>query len=367
MKKHHPMWCVVSGSWPLLALLLLALCWPAAAQEQGAAAQGQGSKAEKQTAKAEKQTAKAEKQTAKAEKQTAKAEKHTAKAEKQAAKAEKRAGKPKKQTAKAEKQAGKPKKQTAKKGRQARKGKKKTDQPEQQSDFERTVAMLDSHSRDQVESAIQNLGLLGEARAVEPLVQRIRRGLPPDLLEVATMTLMALGQPSSGPVLFELIRHRRPKVRTRAAEAITAVNPPNADKALLQGLQDGNRDVRAAAATGLGEIGARDALSALFRALDRGVLEASASIGKLVPAEQVGKLLGYLNTIPLYSLGPALREVLNREDVTENAKLEVVARLQEVATSEVKGLLVDFLASSGESAPPNLVRAVERAIQQIAD
>ena len=57
---------------------------------------------------------------------------------------------------------------------------------------------------------------------------RIRQGLPPDLLDQAITTLMALSQPNAGPVLFELTAHRRADVRLHAVEAIAATNPPGA-------------------------------------------------------------------------------------------------------------------------------------------
>jgi len=229
------------------------------------------------------------------------------------------------------------------------------------------VAALNANNHDQVEFGIQSIGMLGEAAGVEPLANRIRRGLPADLLELSIMTLLALGQPSAGPVLFELSMHRRSKIRALAIEAIAAVNPPGAEGVLVEALSDNNAEVRAKAAVGLGEIGASGSMDTLFRALDRGVLEASEAIGKVVTANRVTHLLEYLNKLPLHSLGPALITVLGRGDVTTKVKLAIVRRLEELSTPEVKNHLVDFLAKYGETAPKALVRAVRNTIQQIAD
>ena len=49
-------------------------------------------------------------------------------------------------------------------------------------------AMLASGDHDRVEAGIQSLGLIGTADAVPPLTQRIRDGLPPDLLDTAILT-----------------------------------------------------------------------------------------------------------------------------------------------------------------------------------
>jgi HEAT repeat protein len=232
---------------------------------------------------------------------------------------------------------------------------------------EQARKLMASSEREQVEAGIQSLGLLGGAAAVPPLVERIERGLPPELLEAAVVTLMALAQPEAGPVLYELSTHRRPEIRLRALEAISATRPAGAESALVAALSDSDAKVRAAAATALGELHAAGAMEKLFLALDRGNMEASGAIGKVVPASDVKRLLGYLGQIPLHSLGPALSEVLQRKDVPEAAKLEIVARLEEVGTPEVKGYLNDLLASAGDALPEKLNRAMLRAMQEIAE
>lgn len=229
------------------------------------------------------------------------------------------------------------------------------------------VAALNANDHDKVEYGIQNIGMRGDSAGVKPLAERIRRGLPEDLLELSIMTLLALGQPSAGPVLFELAMHRRPKIRALAIETIAAIKPPGAEGVLVAALSDNDEEVRAKAAVGLGEIGAAGSMETLFRALDRGVLDASEAIGKVITAKRVTHLLDYLNKIPLHSLGPALITVLGRSDVDTKAKLTIVSRLEEMATPEVKNHLVDFLAKYGETAPKAVIRAVRNTIQQIPD
>lgn len=226
--------------------------------------------------------------------------------------------------------------------------------------------LMDSGKPKDIEAGIQSLGLLGTKEAVDPLAARIRQGLPPDLLDQAITTLMALSQPNAGPVLFELTLHRRPEVRLRAVEAIAATNPPGAEQALIAALSDSDPKVRSTAATGLGDIGTKASLEKLFLALDRGNFEASSAIGKIVAPGEVKRLVGYLGQLPFHSLGPALAQVFQRKDVPENAKLEIVVRLEEVGTVEVKGYLGDLVSSAGDSLSPTVSKALLRAMQEIA-
>jgi HEAT repeat protein len=230
-----------------------------------------------------------------------------------------------------------------------------------------STRLLQSSQRQEIEAGIQGLGLIGAREAVAPLAARIRQGLPPELLEAAIVTLMALGQPDAGPVLYELSAHRRPQIRLRAIEAITATHPPGAEQALVTALSDSDSTVRSAAAAGLGEVGSKAVLEKLFLALDRGNLEASSAIGKVIEAADVRRLVSYLGQLPFHHLGPALTQVLARTDVSERTKLEIVGRLEEVGTAEIKGYLGELISTSGQALPPNVSRAVLRAMQEIAN
>jgi HEAT repeat protein len=226
---------------------------------------------------------------------------------------------------------------------------------------------LQAGEREAVEAGIQSLGLLGVEAAVAPLVARIEQGLPNDLLETAVVTLMALGQPSAGPALFDLARYRRAEIRLRAVEAIAAVRPSGGEAALREALSDGDAAVRSAAAVGLGEVGTSASIDTLFLALDHGIMEAAAAIGKLVPARDVKRLFAYLGKVPFRSMAPAFAEAIKRSDVSESDKLAVIARLEEVGTGEVKAFFGDVMASTEGKLAPNVSRAMLRAMQEIAE
>jgi HEAT repeat protein len=232
-------------------------------------------------------------------------------------------------------------------------------------EIDQAEQLLKSDQREDVETGIQSLGLLGVPQAVDPLVTRIRQGLPPELLELAVTTLMALGQPNAGPVLYELTTHRRGEIRRHAIEAIAATRPAGSEPVLLVALSDEDTQVRSAAAAALGEVGSPRAVDRLFLALDRGNSEASVAIGKLVAPKSVRKLSEYLGEVPFHHMGPALAIVIARRDVPDSEKLELIARLEEVGTPEVRGYLASLLETSGGSLSPAVKRAIDRAIQQI--
>ena len=58
--------------------------------------------------------------------------------------------------------------------------------------------------------------------------------------------------------------------------------------------------------------------------------------------------------------------MLQRKDVPDDVKLEIVARLEELGTPEVKGYLNDQIASAGDALPEKVSRAMLRAMQEIA-
>ncbi|MDH5674707.1 MAG: HEAT repeat domain-containing protein [Myxococcales bacterium] len=227
--------------------------------------------------------------------------------------------------------------------------------------------LMASSKREDVEAGIQSLGLLGTAEATPPLTERIRAGLPPDLLQTAILTLVALGQKEAGPVLLELSSHRRAAVRVQAIEAIASLNPDGAEAALSAALSDSDAKVRAAAANALGTIGAKGALPRLFTALDGGNMEASGAIGKLIDGTEVSRLMAYLGKTPFQVLASALGETLQRPDVDVSVKLQIVARMEEVGTREVKAFLGDLMGVAGDALGQKVSRAILRAMQEIPD
>lgn len=230
--------------------------------------------------------------------------------------------------------------------------------------FEEAVEAIDSDSESRIQSAIESFGIAGEARAVAPLVARARRGLPPAMLEQVLDTLAVLGQPDAGPLLFEMLSHRRASVRLRAVQAIASCHPRGADRALTSSLSDSSAEVRAAAATTLGDLGATTAIDSLFLAFDRSVPEAGMAIARLARPEDVTRVLALVGRVPFSQMGPMLVEMLSRDSLAQRSRLEIVARLGEQASAEARSLLETFAQSRPATDPVR--RAAESAAARIA-
>lgn len=233
--------------------------------------------------------------------------------------------------------------------------------------IENAQTLLDSGDPAQVEEGIETLGLIGTAEALPPLQQRIRRGLPPALLRHAIVTLTAIGEPTAGPTLIALSDHRRPAIRAESLSALGSLHLRDAYPTLVHGLSDGDPQVRSAAAEALGQLGNPTALPVLFQALDKGNLEASAPLGQLTPASDVPRLLGYLEQLPFRSLAPAFTAVLLRKDITDPVRLDVVARIADLATREVRGYLIDLLAREPDRFSVRVHDAMRAAIRGIPE
>ncbi len=233
------------------------------------------------------------------------------------------------------------------------------------SEFDAAVALLDSSSPSEVQGGLEMLGLGGNPRAVGPISARIRRGLPPDLLGIAVDTLMILGRAEAGPVLFELVDHRRPPIRLRSVQAIVACRPRGVERVLVEALSDTDASVRGAAAEGLGTVGATGAVDALFHAMERRVPEAPMAIAQVARAADVDRFLGSLGNVPFDGISPALSEMLHRADLAERAKLAIIHRLSELATSGVRQFFEDLVASGADRVGPRVLRAAQDAIPRI--
>ncbi|MBX3248200.1 MAG: hypothetical protein KF901_13560 [Myxococcales bacterium] len=223
--------------------------------------------------------------------------------------------------------------------------------------FAEAEEMLAAADADAIRMGLEILAEVGGARAVTPIAARIQRGLPPDVLASAIDTLSMLARPEAGPVLFELLSHRRAEVRAQAAQAIVAVRARGGDRALTAALSDANVEVRRAAAIGLGQLGARDAAPQLFVALERGLLEAAPALGQVVTPDDVDRVLTFLGRVPFDALFPAFDELFARRDIPERVKLAIIARLEGLATPEVK----TYLTELADALPDGAIRRAATA------
>jgi len=235
-----------------------------------------------------------------------------------------------------------------------------------QPSLEEIAVMLSSSNASEVRAAIEGAAGLGSPDVIPMIGERVRAGLPPDLLDAAVDSLTLLADPAVAEVFVELAAHRRPTVRLRAVQALVALRGKNAERVLTAALGDSTAAVREAAAEGLGELGAKAALDTLFKAFDRGISSASKSIGQVANDKSMPRILGYLGRVPLTSLTPLFDALLVRRDVGEAAKLQLVVQLQELGTAEARGYLEGLNTRLPPNAPARLRRAIEDAIVRIA-
>jgi len=199
----------------------------------------------------------------------------------------------------------------------------------------------------------------------EAIGERVRYGMPMNLLLAALDSLRAMADPAAGDTLAMLSRHRRSEIRLRAVQALVACRPDGASQVLEVRVADSDPVVRAAAASGLGQIGAPDVEETLFLALDRGVLEAAIAIGQVTDADGVMRLVEYVGRVPFTTITPALTEALVRRDIPMATKASVINRLEELGTAEVESYLRELAQSLTGARDAALRRNIEATIRRL--
>lgn len=226
---------------------------------------------------------------------------------------------------------------------------------------------LSSGDEARVMRALTLLGKRKQAGSVGVLTAFVQAGQPDALADRAVAALGELASPLALPALTELVRHRRPEARIAALSAV-AVLPGEAPLGLLvAGLRDSDPVVRGASARLLGERGDRSAIDVLFLALERGVPEAAPALGLLGDAAAVTRLHGFLGRVALQTMLPGYERLLARADLDEAVKLEIVARLGEVAVVTVKRFLERELAAGVAARSPRLAHALRETAKRIEE
>jgi HEAT repeat protein len=215
-------------------------------------------------------------------------------------------------------------------------------------------AELESGDPARVTAALGALGERGGAGSVAALARFIRAGQPDALTDRA---LTALGQthaPQALEPLAELIHHRRVAARVAAYAAIADIAGARADELLAQGLRDSDSAVRGTCARKLGERKATSQLDVLLRAFERGVPEAAVAVGRIADAGHIARFHAQLGHAPILLMLSGYEPLLLRADVDEATKLDVIARLGEVASVSVKRFLERMSVEHDWKAQPRL-------------
>lgn len=221
--------------------------------------------------------------------------------------------------------------------------------------YREAAKQLDSTQLGQVRRALEAFKAQKTPRAGPLIAKRIKAGLPPPLLFLAIDTVAALPRGHSSSVLFDLMKHRSVDVRVRSIEASVKLSLPGSDRALIKALDDGDAEVRIAAVRGLAQIKSRRALPSLFLAFERQVPHAAEALGQVAGQPELQRILGYLDELSFRQVAPILRGLLDRDEVPDRLKVQIISRLEQVNTAEVSFFLRGFL-DDYESAEDDTVR-----------
>ncbi|MFI5309289.1 MAG: HEAT repeat domain-containing protein, partial [Polyangiales bacterium] len=226
---------------------------------------------------------------------------------------------------------------------------------------------LDLRSRDPERQRIALAALTehAEASAVSALADALHAGLPDALADRAIQALGGTRSSKALSTLAELTRHRRAGARAAAYAAASGIEGEAADELIALGLRDSDANVRGLCARSLGERGARTQLDLLFRALERGVPEASPAIGKLAPAAGLERFHAQLGHAPMQVMLAGYEQILRRADLDEAVKLDVIARLGEVAGLSAKRFLERMLVDRDWSKQARVQRALADTAKRI--
>jgi HEAT repeat protein len=228
--------------------------------------------------------------------------------------------------------------------------------------LEELSVMLSSQDADELRMAIESAPALGKAGVAPLLVERVRDGLPPDLLQAAVEALVAVGDPRAGELLVSLTRHRRAQVRSRAVLALSILRAPGAEAEVIKALSDVDPEVRKAAAEALSQIGTKTALPSLFHALEHDVDGSAAAIGKLAEASTIPRVTAYFGRTSFLNLAPILDALFMRRGLAESVRVDLAETIIKYGTTEARAYLEGLAPRLPADTPPRLRKTVSEAL-----
>jgi len=200
------------------------------------------------------------------------------------------------------------------------------------------------------------------ARAVAEL---LRAGQPDVVTDHALDALARLGSREAREVLVTFTRHRRRDARRRAYTALAQLKDARDAGLIAQGLRDSASEVRNNAARWLGELRVREAAPDLQRALEQGVTDAAAALGRVGDAASVQRYDSLVGKLPLPVMLKGYANYLERAELPEATKLHIVAVLEDVSGTQVKEFLAERLKSPPKYSTPRLQQALESTLSRV--
>ena len=217
-------------------------------------------------------------------------------------------------------------------------------------------------THDQTELLILLDGLRASAesdRNSRAVADLLRAGQPDVVTDHALEALARMKSREARAVLTLFCRHRRPDARVRAYTALASLRDSRDIPVLAGGLRDSAAAVRSQAATLLGQLpSTTEVVSDLLRALVLGVHTAAGAIGKLGDAASVATYSQQLGRLPLPVMLEGYAQYLDRADIPESVKLEIVASLEQVSGATVKAFLNVRVQAPGKHTTAKLREAM---------
>jgi hypothetical protein len=214
-------------------------------------------------------------------------------------------------------------------------------------------------------AAIDALGARGGHDALAALAAYVRGGQPDALADRALTALGAARNAEALEVLQTMTRHRRASARIAVFGSIARIPGERANALLADGLRDSDAGVRGVCARTLGERRARSQIEPLFRAFERGVPEAAVAVGRLATASELPRFHARLGQAPVQNMLGGYEQLLLRADIGEATKLDVIARLGEVASLSVKRFLERMQVEPSFKTQPRVQRSLADTAHRI--
>jgi HEAT repeat protein len=224
------------------------------------------------------------------------------------------------------------------------------------------IRLLNHHDPDIQYHAVEALGEIGDARAVEPLIAVLKNEEMSGLRWKAAESLIKIGAPSVEP-LISVLQHPDSDVRWKTAIALGEIKDPRAIGPLILQLSDTDRFVKSRVAHALGMIGA-PAVRPLIHTLRGGDGNlrwgAAIALGRIQDPEAVEPLIAALAdkyenvraeaAAALALIGkPAIAPLIRFLKYPEGAgRIEVMNVLGELHASDAIEPLVQMLERADE-------------------
>lgn len=209
-----------------------------------------------------------------------------------------------------------------------------------------------------------NSAIVRNAPGQIPLVSAVLlRGVPPAVAAAGLEVIQRSGRAEGAPAVLRFLSHRRPTLRRYAVAAAWALRTPALLRALEASLGDPNSTVREHAARALGTVGDDHAIRALWQAFEHDVDRtltpegselahiSAVGIARRGTAEDITRLLTFLQRASFSAMGDALQTALARPDLQDPVKLAIVTTVGNLATPEAHTFLTDYIRVAPRNSP----------------